>query len=486
FISNKTPNVHDIVLLNRQLSTLYGLLLIYLVFLLALGFGLPRSQALFAALLLAFCDLHCTYSHYGIPASGYVLGVYLSVYGAQRIVQQKRFGRWWLALGTAVAFAFKFDFIPLLLGGSFLLWRAVWGLQSSKAAVRSQPSNWYGKADIPLAVGLFIFFFGLLTGFSWSIPEIIHSWQTLHTENTDVIPVDRHWLMNPIVYLAAIVGGIGVPAFGLAAWGLWRLPLPKLKQRPDLILLIGIILLEVLVRWSIDTPFVRRANVFMPAICLAAAQGWRIAFAPNGRMTIRSHQIKWLVIIYTGSLTLVGQSNHWWDTRAAARDWMTTHLPADAKILATPYAVAKGLPQRTEQLSEAQLPLLATPPRTGELHSPQLGEGSPNRMEQGRIPFSPTYLLLHEAYYHRYTLSMTTAGGYPNCCSEVYHCQGEKICHYLQQTVSGQNPAVELIAYFPTRQIHPERIIYHHFFGNYETFLGDVLLYRTLPADLDQ
>ncbi len=428
-LSGKPPDIGRVVLLNRQLASGFGLLTILLVFFLARGFGLSPYYAAIAALLLAFCDLHSTYSHYGLPAMGYVFGLYLSMFGAQKIQARAPWAACWMALGAAIAFAFKFDFFPALLGGGLLgigLWKGYGNAEGVKGYFL------YQGLLFLLAFGLF---FGILTGFSWPLDNIVASWKILRAANENVIAQDQHWRDNPLVYTAAIVAGIGLPATWMALRGAWQIRWPKPLSRPAVWYVAALLVLEILLRWRIDTPFVRRANEFMPALCLLAAYGfYRLQSAP------------WkiaAVLAYTFAFALVGQSNHWWDTRVDARNYVLSELPDTAKIEATPYMAVNGLPNYPRFQSSS----------TWE------------------------YALLHESYYQRYTRSLTTPFGFPDCCEGVYHCHSVEECTAIQALLKGNNQAVEQIAHFQTTSVFPERILYKKLFGTYETFLGDVLVF---------
>lgn len=427
-IEGKPPSVSSLILLNRQLSTVFAVLLIYVVFLIGRGFGLSWESAGFAALLLAFCDLNCSYSHYGLPAIGYVLGVYLTILGLQRWERKNSNGFWWMTLGAAIAFGFKFDFLPLFIVGVYLIYK-VWQEKSNRQ------QHWMA---ILFGLPLFLILLGMLTGFSWSFSAMLDSWLILQKENQNVIEQDQHWVENPIVYGAAVVAGIGLLATSLAIIGVKKCWDKRHELPLDLLALLLLVGLEFLVRWSIDTPFVRRANIFMPAVALAAAYGaqqLQLKFWPRA-----------IVVAYTLLLALMGQGNHWFDTRATARDWIKQELPADAKIVATPYTTAAG-----------------TRP---------IGDYKADR--------DWDYLMLHSSYYSRYWKSMTTPFGVPECCEEVYHCRGEKMCSSLQSILDGSDQGVEQIAQFKTRRFLPERWLYNELFGEYESFLGDVLIYKKL------
>lgn len=448
-ISGQIPNLGGVILLNRQVSTLFGLLLILVVFVLAKNAGLSSVHAGLAAGLLACCDLNITYSHYGIPAVGYVLGVYLAILGAFRYRAQKGWGYLFMVIGATMAFAFKFDFIPALGSLVFLGWD--WWTDAAKKAglpraAKRLPWQQSGVAVFAFLPCLLLSFL-LLTGFSWSWEEIANAFAVLRSENENVVASDQHWLENPLVYLAAMVAGIGLPVFTLAVFGTVRYLTTANKWRPEVILFGSILLLELVVRWRLDTPFVRRANVFMPAICLAAAYGlYRL------RISYKGYRPAGIILAYTLFFALVGQSNHWWDTREAARDWSIRFLPERANVMVTPYVAVKGLPDYPRFAADADW----------------------------------DYAILHESYYQRYTLSMTTPFGYPECCAEVYHCGGVSECEAIQGVVSGRNDEEgELLAAFTTRTWFPERALYKQLFGSYETFTGDVLIYRKTKAVVD-
>jgi hypothetical protein len=64
----------------------------------------------------------------------------------------------------------------------------------------------------------------------------------------------------------------------------------------------------------------------------------------------------------------------------------------------------------------------------------------------------------------------------PACCEEVYHCNQEE-CELYQKLLSG-NPEYGLVKKFKPVDWAPERLLFKHYFGTYETFLGDVLIFE--------
>ena len=85
-------------------------------------------------------------------------------------------------------------------------------------------------------------------------------------------------------------------------------------------------------------------------------------------------------------------------------------------------------------------------------------------------------LVLHEAAYGRYWKMFTTPFKMPACCEEVYHCN-EKACKETQSILLDKT-GFRLLKTFETLEIFPGRILFKHYFGTYETFLGDVRIYK--------
>ncbi len=431
---DKPPSWRDFLLLGRQLSTLFSLLLIFAVYLLARSGGLSPPYAGVAALLMAACDANATISHYCLPAAGYVFWCYLALLGALRLGHGARsFGNLaLLALGSAGAVAFKFDVLPLAWGGLYLLYLAF---------VRRAIPWWF----IPVGIALVMGFVGV-SWYGWSWESIQKTFTGLSKLNREGVPVEDHFRDNLIVYPAGVLAGIGLPVFALAVVGLKRLwgaaAGAKKVEGPGwatkhwtLLYLTGWLLSEFLVRWSVDTAFIRRVNVFMPAVCLLCAYG-----------LYALRRVRWLplaVVTYTFLFCVVAQSNHWFDTRYAMREFVNNELPKEAKIGISGYVQLKGL-RKTDWFMNGNW----------------------------------DYAVIHETHYSRYWKSMTTPFGLPECCDGVYNCKSEKECVRMQNLLAGTDEKARLLKAFLPRNIFPERIAYAHFFGNYETFLGRTLVFE--------
>ena len=469
-VSGQVPNFTGFIKLGRQLSTLFALLLVLVVYSIGRASGLDPPVAGFGAFLLAVCDVNATYSHYCLPAVGYVLGCYLAVLGGLGLLRAAEAGgtltagslplwgpggqsrrstftrtdRWrsllQLSVGTAIALTFKFDVMPLLWGGLLLL-----VLTFRRRAPRL---SWKYLAGGIALLGTMVF--ALLYGWSWE--NIQSTFTTLSELNRNGVPQDDHLRDNLVVYPAGVVAGIGLPVILLAVYGLYRW-LGKLRGRErsgsvfgsvgwlSLFYVAGWLGSEFLVRWSVDTAFIRRVNVFMPAVCVLAAYGWAVA-RKGARSPVRWDWIGKGIAIYTFCFALVGQLNHWKDTRYAMREWIATELPADAVIATSNYVGHKGL-----------------------------------RSTRYFMDVDWDYAVLHESFYRRYARSMTTPFGLPECCAEVYNCGPAGQCEQMQALLTGSDPDAYLLKSFEPLEIFPERWAYRQFFGYYETYLGATLVY---------
>lgn len=430
---------YNLVVLGRILATFYGLLLVYLTFFLTKKLSGDKRTGLLAALLIAIFDLNVTSSHYAIPAIGYVFWTYLSVYWTYRFMFKQEgnlFQQLALpAFAAALAFSFKYDFVPILVMGATLLWHFVKDWSS------------FGKQFLRMSafIGLMLLSFKLVTLFAFSFAAVKVSFLELYDQNKDVVSGDNQWLHNPILYFWGLLGGTSLMVFLF----FWSALVKSFRAKEDpqwkvgLLFFSGFLLLELLVRLNIDTPFIRRVNIFLPFIAMLTA--WAlIRLYKNVRYSValRSTALA-VVLVYTLVLTLISQSNFWYDTRYKARDFIEANYP-EATIKYSPYAWLPGLPKGVKPLEAADL------------------------------------FIMHETFYGRYWKFFTTPFKIPKCCDEVYHCQTEERCHFYQKILRGEDARVELIKSFETVEVLPERIIFKHLFGTYETFLGDVRIYKVL------
>ncbi len=453
FFSKDSPNFGEVLLLGRQLSTIYALCLIIIVFFLGRVGGLDPPAAGVAALLMAACDVNATYSHYMLPASGYVMFSYLALLGGVKLIRGPSVtGLSFLALGAAGAIAFKFDVFATVWGGLLLM--LLVGLRLSQAAPASDAEGLRSNTRRPsgtvpglswwfILVGIIALLacFLLLT-FGWSWEEIKYSFVTLRKANKDVIFIEDHFRDNLITYPMGVLAGIGLPAFALAAWATWKVALGRWRSGQfftfkflALAYAAAFLLTEFALRWYMDTTFIRRVNIFMPAVALLAAYALQ-----------RLKAKPWLtvfVIAWSVGLGTVGQSHHWLDTRIEMRDWANVYLPKPAKVAISASINIDGMRNWRYYLNEDW-----------------------------------DYFITSEAFYRRYAKSMTTPFGVPECSKGIYHGGPADQCQDFQAMLFGTHEGVVLIKEFKTWDVFPERLLYHHFFGYYETFLGDVKVFR--------
>jgi hypothetical protein len=431
-----------LLILGRFLSLFYGVLLIWVTYKIGKRIFREERMALLGALFLAISDLNVTYSHYAVPEIFHVFWAYFSIYVIlnfwnkieEETVTDSNMSRYLnlVFISMAMCLAAKYDFIPVLIFGTVMYW-----------VLRFRPSALLRIFVItPL---LLILYFQIAIYFQNE--TLFNSFQWLLDENKDLIGNDNHLVLNPILYLIGSIGGTSILLFGLFGLGI----ITKLKSMgknylnepftlSPIKVLTLFVLLEFFVLWNMDAPFVRRINIFLPYIALIAAFGLYKTFS-NARIR---RGVMAISIIYTFGLTMVSQSNFINDTRYEARAFLLDKELEDEKMFYCPYSKMKGLPKGVEDIEKADL------------------------------------VVLHEAYYGRYWKSFTTPFKIPDCCEEVYHCKSEEECLKIQEILSGKSD-FQLIQKFETTDIFPERMLYKKFFGTYESFLGDVLIFQQLP-----
>jgi len=434
---------HKIIFVGRFLSIFYSLLLVLLVYRLAYYLFDSQRLALMAALLMSVFDLNITYSHYALPESSYVFWMYAAIFTLLVLYKKitetppsistqwsKNFGLFlFTPFPLAMSFATKFDFLPLALCGLLLF--VLFFRKELKFVAFFTIGLW-------MLAG-FVFFYWLGHSFNITFDDIERSYKVIRALNEDIIPEDKHWLHNPILYLSAVIGGSSLPVIIVVGIALWlfakkkhRLPFLRKHTLTGLLILCVFIGLEFLVRWRIDTPFVRRANEFLPFCAVLAAYGMHyFSYQKKGW---RRYALPALVVLYTLGIALVSQYNFWNDTRFKAHAYLQEHFPNQA----------------------AEYSMYANTTKSN-------------------VAAESDILVIHEAYYGRFWKSFTTPFKVPECCEEVYHCASS--CDFYQQLLQGETE-YELVKIFPTLEIFPERLLYKHLYGTYETFLGDVRIYE--------
>ena len=429
-------------LLGRFLSVFYALLSIICVFHLGKLLFDNALIGAYAALFFAVFDLHITYSHYALPASAYLFWTHLSLLLLFRyylhLSEQKRVehpARWEMMVGASLAMVFglKFDFLPFLLFGLMLMmcWRQGY-IRLSSVFLRGFRVTVVALLSFPI-----------IHGFAFSWEDLSYSFQVAQSFNENVIPRDNHWVNNPILYLFALVGGTSVWVVGLAFGGITKMlqqGRALFHSHPIWLLFFLFISMEFAVRWLLDTPFIRRANVFLPFLAIMASYYGKQLWKQQSKVRTWAISLMWF---YTLGVAFFGQYNFWQDTRYQALASLSKVSP-EAKIYYSTYGKIPGMP-------EANV-------------------GAPGDAD---------LVIVHETYYGRYWKYFTTPFKVPSCCEEVYNCANEELCLFYQDLLSGES-AFELQAIYKTYHPFPERQLFKHFFGTYETFLGDLRIYQRI------
>lgn len=426
-------------MVGRFLSTFYGILLVLLLYHFCLFLFQDRTLALMAATFMAIFDLPITYAHYALPAAAYLFWAHAAVFSMIRYYYHfngnRPFKRLWqlelfLALAIAMSFGLKFDFLVIGMLGICLL----------TLVIQSQISLIEGLIRGGLILLSSVFLFGAIHAFSFGWADIRYAFGLLQSFNQNAIPVDQHWLHNPVLYLLGIMAGTSIWVLLASAWGTFQLvfsPARKSDARPGLLLLLAFILLEFGVRWYIDTPFIRRVNVFLPFCAIISAM---VLHEWSQRSVWWAKMVFPIVALYTLGLSIYGQNNFWQDTRYKAMSILQDQ-PLSGNVYYSTYAKIPGMPETTTD-----------------------------------DPATAQHLIVHETYYARYWKFFTTPFKRPQCCDEVYNCGGESLCSFYQDLLSGQSE-FELIHHIKTYHPFPERRLFKYWLGTYETFLGDLRIY---------
>ena len=431
-----------LLLMGRGLSIVYGILLVLLVYRATLFFTKQEKAALMAAGCMAVCDLAATYSHYAIPEMAYIFWVFFSLFAMTLLLGHQtppdssifflknQHLKFWLftILALGMTLAMKFDFIPCLV---FAAWFAlqVWLKKWKPSALLA-----LGACSV---IGVY-FFFKAGIGFQTGWPTLLKIIRFLHEENNHLIAKDNHLVYNPPLYLIGIAAGMGLPACLLAIAGIKHLKNTwhdmEENARQMLVFASILLALEFLLLWKLDAPFVRRCLIFMPPLAILAGVGAHYIVLKNSRL--------WLIggAVYTIALTAVSQWNFVHDTRYEAKEFLQKENRGEKLFFIDNYAYVNGMPP-IASIDQAD------------------------------------FIVIHETKFSRYWKSFATPFKIPLCCEEVYHCGGEQECQFYQKLLSGESEFRQVKKIEPFDWA-PERLIFKHFFGTYETFLGDVLIFE--------
>ena len=437
----------NLVLIGRIISTFYAILLILLTYKISLEFWHRKDIAILAATCLAIFDLNVTYSHYALPSISYIFWCYFTIFMVSRLYERwnvsfesgKGFLQNWkayffISFGMSMVFATKFDVIPLLvlLGTLFII------VRNKKATV------WHGLLTGGVLILISIPLFYLVTLNQFSFQDVQYSFNYLMKENNNVIPKDNHYLYNPVLLLFGLMSGTSIWIILLATAEVRKLikKTSSKKLHPGFAIFFVFLLLEFLLRWKMDTMFIRRLNIFLPMLAILSAKGLIDFFKNVKILTPGLRQVLIVVVLtYTLGITLVSQLDFWEDTRLQARHYLQENYP-ESEIFMGPYVRTKSFRPTAENLDQADI------------------------------------FIIHESFYGRFWKYFITPFKIPKCCEEVYHCWDKEECLFYQSLLQQSNPDYNQIKIIQTRRLFPERYLFKRLFGTFETFLGDVRIYE--------
>ncbi|MFH1714929.1 MAG: hypothetical protein ABH857_01880 [Elusimicrobiota bacterium] len=440
-------------LIGRLLSVFYGLLLIVLVYFMAAYIFKNKNIALLACAIISVCDLAVTYSHYSTPDTIYVFYAYLAIFFAMllrdylsskpindlwNISPQK-----WLILGFPFAIALtmstRFDL------SSIVLFVFAFFVSANKKNIKEYAFLWIIMFFI--ICGSFL----ISVASDYNLTDFLRSKAMLSKDNFYVVLNRQNVKWNPLLYFFALLSGTGVFVItGFFTGWFYKIKGKRFFDIKHVFFLIYLGSAFFILSLGSAT-FVRRALVFVPYIAIMSAYGiYTIADNFNCKKILIG-----LTLTYTAMLMLLSQKYFLYDNRYSANKFLHKYVSEEniTKILYdSNYSKIKRMP-------------------AGD----KLNELGGNLNAQDDI-LKYDLLVLHESFYARYWKYFTTPFQIPANTNEIYH--GSEIFRsIIQSVILGQMP-YKLIKEFPINHLFPERLLFKHLFGTYETSLGDVRIYR--------
>ena len=260
------------------------------------------------------------------------------------------------------------------------------------------------------------------------------------------IPSFNHWL-NPIMYIIALIPGVGIPMFILGIVGT-ILILRNKEHRWQYALIVLVPFALLIGRLSLGTAtFERFVHPITPVFAIGTAYFfyalWQRASTPAFSRGVKI--LLAIVLVYSFGLVAFTEYYYVHDTRLEAGDWIQQHVPTSVGITAPGTTSVIAIPSGYH--------VLAT------IHAYSL----------------QPVLALQESVYNRYTKSFTTPFKVPHCCDEVYNCLMEQ-CQIIQPLFYGKTDYA-LAAIFTYDHPYPEMRLFKNYFGSYESFIGDYRIY---------
>ncbi|MBF0369455.1 MAG: glycosyltransferase family 39 protein [Magnetococcales bacterium] len=428
----------------RWVSLCYGVGLVLLAFVTVRDAFRNRPAALLTAAMVALSSLVVVQSHLAVADMASTFWVWMAAWlthGAITSRSRWRQGGAWaactLAISTKLALAAVGPLIYLLVTS------------------REKQRDFL----LGLVVGMALFF--PVNGFAIGPEGFLAIWDNVLSDSIQVIP--RH---SPLETLATIIislaPGLSFPVVAAAGVGLWA-AVKKGKepggqgfhQGPWLhwgcfgtpvLIHFGLLLL-------LDDPFERHLLPLVPVFCGLAAFGW-IHSLPKGWSLPKQLLATAPLIAYLLFFAIDGERPFWNDSRILARQWILQHAGQGSSILQGRYAY------------------LALPKERFRVTRQKRRDRSVPRLDRF------DWIILHEVHTYRYRRSRLSPFGTPDR-DNIYHPDLFGVRH-LDALWSGVLPfrPVQVIPMTPPLTL--ERILYRRYWGPFQSFVGDVVIYRKM------
>jgi hypothetical protein len=414
-------------MVGRGISMIYALLSILLLYFLICEVTANSRLAFFSSLMMSLTGLHVTRSHVAMPDMSLLFWIYASMYFALIYIRTKNMKYLvLLIISVGLEFAIKMPlmaFVPVV----YIMLRDRW--------------NW---KPVLVVIGALFLIFIAANGGKYGFTNLLMTWNNVVQDNLTVREFNR--LLNPVSYFFILIYSLGLPIFILSIFGIFKVVQNKMIfNKFKFWDITFIILLPLTIRFlmvcSLAFPADRHILPLVPLFSTLAAVGlWGMKESLGKAFNILITLVIFYQVVYVGSI----EHNFKNDTRVQAEEWVKNNVQPGAKVALPKYSY---LPSVTKNYKIASA----------------LKEAD--------------YIILHEAYYGRYTRSiMNPFSEFPRW-EHVFH--GKPHEYKMIQGLFKQEEPYALIQRFDLRFITPEMILSRAMFGNlWDGGMGDVLIFK--------
>jgi len=418
----------------RLANLLFAVATVHVTVVIARAWFREERIAWLAGFLLALFPLHVIHSHAATPVVSGVFWAYLCFAAAISYGDRPRRAAWWLACaasGAAIAVKFLFiTWIPL----SYLL-----VTMKEKPAVR--------VAGIAMMAGAFTLFnLGVLP---WAqLPDIL---SVLAPDNFG--GRSHHYWTTPLMYLIALVPGLGLASFVASMSGGARMLRDGLHRHRFFCLQLPLAVHFITI-CLLSASFIRHAVPLLPFLAvLSAAGAVRIWTVMEKRSRRAATALALTAVLYQAATVAWIEAQHVAARGAEARHWLITNAPAGK-------TVALAAKQTSDYRNLFSLPAERLAPSAREADYLVLSEGS------ALLPF------------RRSILNPLTDRPAPG---ERYGWDYLEDPDLIEAVAQG-SPSYRRAAFFPVKEVIPEFVLYKRLFGTHNWLEGDFSIFeRTGP-----